>query len=72
MTYSRQDLRLICEQIELELTQHTRFATESDGILRPQEYTYITKEVIDIIRKHLYIRPTEDDLQGVVKLLRED
>lgn len=71
MTYTRQDLRLICELIEADLYRHTRYSQESDGKWIAQEYTYTTKQVIEIIRKHLHIRPTEEELQGVIDAVKE-
>jgi TPP-dependent pyruvate/acetoin dehydrogenase alpha subunit len=72
MTYTRQDLRLICELIEADLYRHTRYSQKSDGKWRAQDYTYTTKQVVEIIRKHLYIRPTEEELQGVVEAVKKE
>ena len=71
MTHTSQDLRIICELIEADLYRHTRYVQESDGQWRAQSYTYTTKEVIEIIRKHLLLRPTEEDLQCVINAAKE-
>jgi hypothetical protein len=71
MTYTRQDLRLICELIESDLNRHTRYSQSSNGQWIAQDYTYTTKEVIEIIRKHLLPRPTEEELQGVINAVKE-
>lgn len=61
MTYTRQDLRLICELIELEIAEIYFWEGEEK----------VREQISAIIRKHLLLKPTEEDLQGVINAVKE-
>lgn len=71
MTYSRRDLRQICELIELDIKRYGKSQQNTEGVWRPIT-THVPKDdIIKILRKHLYIRPTEEELRDAIKLIRE-
>ena len=71
MTYSRRDLRQICELIELDIKKYGKLQQDVEGVWKPIT-THVPKtDIIKILRKHLYIRPTEEELRGVIKAVKE-
>lgn len=60
MTYTRQDLRLICELIELEIAEIDFWEGEEK----------VREQINAILHKNLFLRPTEEELNGVINAVK--